>query len=59
MIKCSETPGFEREKCHDDESIKDFTTHLMMTQYFLSENINFKDKTNLGKRPVKAENKFY
>jgi len=31
IIKCSANPAFEREECHDDNDIRDFASHIIMT----------------------------
>ena len=56
IIKCDENNS---DDCESEEKIADFVTHLMITQYFLTERIDYGNTETLGKRPVRAAIEFY
>ena len=45
--------------CASDEDIIEFVDYVILTQYFLSETINYRDESNYGLRPTRVESTFY
>ena len=58
VIKCTSDP-ISPTKCKDDTEIGPFLEHVIMTQYYLMESTNFRDKVNLKKSPLKAQIQYY
>lgn len=45
--------------CKNESEIRSLLDHLVITQYFVTEGVDFKNEENFGKRPITNELRFY
>ena len=56
IITCNKTI---HEDCAEEDDIIEFVDHLIFTQYFVHESINFRNEANYGFRPTRIESTQY
>jgi len=56
MISCNSDT---RDDCKSEDEIRALVPHLLFTQYFIKETIDYRDKNNYKSRPTRIESIFF